>query len=815
MIKNYFLVAVRNFWRHKVFSAINILGLAIGISASLVIFLLVHYDLSFDKFEPGRDRIYRVVGQFGMSKEDKPQPENCLPVPMAAAIEKEVAGVEAVIPFHTWGRAKVEIPYPKAGEPKTLKDQKDLVAADLRYTRLLSYTWIAGSSSTALSQPYQAVLTQRNAQLYFPNMSYGDVLGKTLVIDDTVQAEVTGIVKDLPGNSDFYFGTIISRATLETARLKDNCWNNWGCTNTNNQLFVVLKPGVAADALGARLSALFRSRQDPRDESWVQVQLQPFNDLHFDTNYDGFDDGRTAHKKTLFGLMVVAALLLALACINFINLTTAQASQRAKEIGIRKTMGSNRWQLALQFLSETFVLTVMALLFSIGITPLLIRVFADFIPPDFHFSFGSPAVLLYLLALVVVVTLLSGFYPALVLSGFRPIGVLKNQVAATTATTRSAWFRKTLTVSQFVIAQVFIIATILVARQIGYALSLDMGFRKDAVLYFRTGWNEPASKRNALVAELQRIPGIDMISVASDPPAAEGTWTSPVEHNDGHQDVKYEVAVKQVDSNYFRLFRLRLAAGNAVPESDTINSVVLNESLAKVLGFRNPQQALGARVDFQGRHPMVVGVAADFHQRSVRVAIQPLLLTNGSGFAKTIHIALHQANGNPDAWSITIGRIEKAYESIYSGRDFVYHFEDETVAKYYNAEQKISRLLGWATGLTIFISCLGLLGLVIYVTNQRTKEIGIRKVIGASVLQLVVLLSRDFMKLIGVAILIAMPIAWWGSQKWLENFAYRIDLSWWIFASGGAVLLCFALAVLCFRTFRAAAANPVDSLRSE
>jgi hypothetical protein len=733
-------------------------------------------------------------------------------VPMAAAIEKEITGIVDVVPFHTWGQARVMVPYPKAGEPKTLKDQNDLVAADARYMRLLGYSWLAGSPAAALSQPYEAVLTQKNAQLYFPNMAYADVLGKTLVINDTVQATVTGIVKDLPGNSDFYFGTIVSRSTLETARLKDQCWNSWGCTNTNNQLFVRLKAGVSADVLAEQLSALYKRRQDPRDEARVRIELQPFSDLHFDTNYDGFDDGRTAHKKTLYGLMVVAGILLVLACINFINLTTAQASQRAKEIGIRKTMGSGRGQLALQFLCETFVLTLMATLFSIAITPLLVEIFADFIPRGFHFSFGSPVVLFFMAVLVVGVTLLSGFYPALVLSGFQPISVLKGRVKTTT---RRAFFRKTLTVSQFVIAQLFIIATILVARQINYALSLDMGFRKDAVIYVRTNWFEPASKRNALVVGLQRIPGIDMISVASDPPAAEGYWSSQVERNNGQEDVKYEVRMKQVDSNYFRLFHLRLLAGSALPESDTVNAVVVNESFAKVLGFREAQKAIGQKVVFNGGHPVIAGVAADFHQGSIHEAIEPIMFCNGSASAKTINIALRPAGGNPDAWPTTIGRIEKAFLSIYHGQDFVYHFEDETVAKYYDDEQRISRLLGWATGLTIFISCLGLLGLVIYITNQRTKEIGVRKVIGASVVQLVVLLSRDFFRLVGLAVLIAMPIAWWGSRRWLQNFAYRMDLSWWIFAAGGVVLLGFALAVLCFRTFRAAGANPVDSLRSE
>ena len=815
MIKNYFLVAFRNFWRHKTFSLINMLGLAIGISASLVIFLLVYYDFSFDKFEPQRDRIYRVVAQFSLLHDAKQQPENCVPVPMAAAIGNEMTGVDRVVPFHAWGETKVRIPYPNAGQPKTLRKQRDLIVADGRYTSLIGYTWLCGSPNTALAQPYQAVLTEKNARLYFPNMPYTDILGKTLTIDDTVQATVTGIVKDLPGNSDFYFGTIISRSTMETGRLKQKYWERWDNTNTADQLFVLLKPGANPAILASKLSALFRKYQDLQDEARVQVELQPLSDLHFDTNYDGFDYGRTAHKPTLYGLMVVAAILLLLACINFINLTTAQAAQRAKEIGIRKTMGSQRGQLAFQFLSETFVLTALATLLSIAITPLLLQVFSDFIPKDFHFSFGQPMILVFLLLLILVVTLLSGFYPALIMSMFNPILALKNQAHSRTATTRRAWFRRTLTVSQFVIAQVFIIATILVGRQISFALHMDMGFRKDAIVYFRTNWLENTSKKDVLVAQLRTIPGIDMISVASDPPAAQGEWSSRISYNDGHQDIKYEVQIKTGDSNYFRLFHLRLVAGNAPPQSDTIKAVVINQSFAKILGFRDAQEALGKTLGWEGYNSTIVGVAADFHQRSIHQAIQPIVISNGNGFSKEINVALHPSNGNPDAWPATIARIEKAFHTVYPGDDFNYYFVDETIAKYYTSEQNTAHLLAWATGLAIFISCLGLLGLVIYITNERTKEIGIRKVIGASVVQIVALLSKDFIRLIGLAIVIAMPIAWWGSRQWLQNFAYRIELSWWIFVSGGAVLLVVAMVVLGARTLKAASENPVESLRSE
>ena len=813
MLKNYFVVALRNFWRNKVFSLINIAGLSIGISASLVIFLLVYYDLSFDHFEKDRSRIYRIVSTYTFAGETQYGGETC--APMGAAIQKEVTGVELVAPFHTLDAIKVTTAPIKANQPQILRKQKDLVYADARYFNLIHYTWLSGTPATALTQPYQVVLTESNAHLYFPGLAYNDILGKPIAFDDSIHATITGIVKDITYNTDFSFKTFISYSTLETSRLRPQGWDSWNNFNSADQLFIRLAPGATPSHLIQQLNRLLKTHKDPdpNDHSKTFANLQPLSELHFDTLYDTFDNVRTAHKPTLYGLLAVAAFLLLLACINFINLTTAQASQRAKEIGIRKTMGSKRGQLAFQFLNETFLLTVMATLLSIAITPLLLKVFADFVPAGFNLS-GFPAIGLFLLLLIAAVSLLSGFYPALVMSGFKPISVLKNQTRGNSAKSRSALFRKSLTVSQFVIAQVFIIATILVGRQISYALHKDLGFKKDAILYFRTNFSAPPASQTLLSQQLHTLPGITMMSIGSDPPSTNSTWTSTMEYNDGKKVIEKEVQVKRADTNYLRLYRLRLLAGTNFNTADTTKSILINEAYARVLGFQQPQQALGKMIKWDGMK-RIIGVLADFHQKSLHEAIKPLVLSNSVGSSNSFSIELPPQNADGSSWTATIAAIQKTFKSVYPDDDCDYHFVDETIAKYYTAEKNTARLLLWATGLAIFISCLGLLGLVIYITNQRTKEIGIRKVIGASVTQIVVLLSRDFIKLIGVAILIAMPIAWWGSNKWLDNFAYRTSLSWWIFVAGGAGLLLVALIVLCLRAFRSALANPVESLRSE
>jgi putative ABC transport system permease protein len=822
MLKNYFIVALRNFWRNKTFSFINIVGLSIGISASLIIFLLVHYDFSFDKFEKDGGRIYRVVVE-GSSAEETWH-GNSLAEPMGAAVEKDLTGIELVVPFHTVDEVRVTIPYPNARRPLILWKQKDLVYCDSRYFKLIPYTWLTGSPSTSLQQPYQVVLTEKNARLYYPGLAYADIVGKPMAFDDTIQATITGVVKDIADNTDFNFGAFISRSTLYTSRLKPEYFGKWDNDNSADQLFVRLAPGTSAAGMTPKLTGLIEKYNPSKPEEHTKdskfaCQLQPLADLHFNTDYGVFDESRQAHKPTLYGLLAVAAFLLLLACINFINLTTAQASQRAKEIGIRKTMGSHRRQLMLQFLTETFLLTLIATVFSILLTPFLLKVFADFIPAEFHFSLvRQPAIIGFLLALVVVVSILSGLYPALVLSAYKPVLVLKNQAFSGSGKTRSAWLRKSLTVSQFVIAQVFIIATLLVSKQISYVLNKDLGFKKEAIVFFRTNYNEPAQKKAVLLEKLRAMPGIAMLSISNNPPSSNGTWTSTMTFNDGKKENKQNVQVKLADSNYFRMYGFHLLAGTSAPQSDTTNAVVVNETYAHILGYQDPEKIIGKQIKWNG-NPRITGVVADFHQRSLHEPIKPLVIANGTGAhsfgANTFNIALQPRNADGSSWSATITGIEKAFKTVYPNDDFEYKFVDETIAKFYTAEKDTARLLVWATGLAIFISCLGLLGLVIYITNQRTKEIGIRKVIGASVGNLMLLLSRDFLKPIGLAVLIALPISWWGSQKWLDNFAYRTSLSWWIFAAGGSALFLVALVILCLRTFRAATVNPVDSLRAE
>lgn len=814
MFRNYFKIALRNFRSNKAFSAINIFGLAIGISASLVIFLIVQYDFSFDKFEQGRDRIYRIVTNSSFAGNQ--YPNSGVTVPLGDAVKKEVTGIEVTVPFYTWYGAKVSIPN-SAEKPVVYKNEKNIVFANKNYFKLINYTWIAGSPETALSEPYQTVLTESIAKKYFPKLTDAEIIGKEIILNDTVRTNVTGIVKNLTQNTDFNFTTFISRATLENTSLKPGEWDQWDNTNSDSQLFIKLSPGTDTSKISAQIAQLYKKyhKPDPNDNSTTEYRLQPLSDLHFNPVYDNFDQA-SAHKPTLYGLIIIAVFLLLLGCINFINLTTAQASQRAKEIGIRKTMGSSKKQLIFQFLSETFLLTIIATILSVIITPLLLKAFADFIPSGLHFNWLQPGILLFLLIITILVSLLSGFYPALILSSYNPVAVLKNQMINNNGNSRNAVFRKTLTVSQFVIAQVFIIATIIVSKQISFSLNKDMGFKKDAIVYFNINHRDTSkTDKKVLLEKLNAIPEIAAVSLSNTPPSSNNSWSSTLKYKDGKKEIESDVQIKTADTNYINLYKIKLLAGTNLPESDTINSLLINETYSKILGFTHPDKAIGKYIEWDNKQDVITGVVADFNPKSLHEPIKPLLITSMSGTQGTFNIALQPQNAEGTVWKNAMTKIKKSFKEIYPENDLEIKFLDETIAKYYTAEQHISSLLKWATGLAIFISCLGLLGLVMYTTNQRTKEIGIRKVIGASISQIILLLSKDFIKLVILAFIIAVPIVWFAANKWLENFAYKTNISVWIFLIGGAIMLLMAMAVLLLRTYKAAAANPVKSLRSE
>ena len=820
MIKNYFKVAFRNFWRHKLFTLINVIGLSIGISAALVIYLLVHYDLTFDNFHKDGDRIYRVVTNFSFSGSPGNNPGICGPLPWA--VKTEATGLQEAAPIFRLSQPNVTVPN-GSKTSSHFKIQDNVIVADSDYFKLFEYKWLAGSAKVALNAPYQVVLTSEQAEKYFPGISYEQMLGRAVVYDDTLKTTVSGIVQTLQHNTDFTFHDFISFPTaFSNPSLKEQLrMHNWGGTSPEYQFFVKLTPKAAVAQIEKQINDIEKKNYKGRPSVTEEFALQPLADIHFNPLYGTFDNGRVADKTTLIELSGIALFLLLLGCINFINLTTAQSAQRAKEIGIRKTMGSSRKQLVFQFISETFLLTLTAVAISAMMAPMILKFFAGFIPVGVQTStIAQPNVVLFLILLTIIISLASGFYPAMVLSGYKPISVLKNQ-AGKGQETRKALFRKSLTVAQFAIAQFFIMATILVSKQIYYAIHKDLGFKKDAIVIINSPWKNRQERLNQLLLnKFRAIPHVDLISMGRDAPTSDDPHSTEATYKDGKKEFKMEnFGMKFGDENYIKVYHIKLLAGRNLQPGDTSKVFLINNTLAKMMGCKDPHDAVGKVISkYNGDTNMqIVGVVSDFNQESMHAPIVPLAILTSTNkyFNGTFHIALKPQTANGDEWKTAIASMEKAWKQIYPDDDFEYQFFDESIARLYANEQNTVSLLNWATGLSILISCLGLFGLTIYTTTQRTKEIGVRKVLGATVTQIVVLLSTEMAWLILLAFVIISPVAWWAMKKWMQNFADRTTISWWIFALSGGGMLLTALFTSGFRTIKAALENPVRSLRSE
>jgi ABC-type antimicrobial peptide transport system permease subunit len=507
--------------------------------------------------------------------------------------------------------------------------------------------------------------------------------------------------------------------------------------------------------------------------------------------------------------------------INFINLSTAQSTLRGKEIGIRKTFGGSKKQIVYQFLTETLLITLGATLLAVALSPVWMYVFKKFIPEGLDIqAMNQPLLFAFLAVLIVVVTILAGLYPAFVLSKFRPVLVMKEQVVSK-GKSRSIWVRQVLTISQFVIAQVFLVMVFAIGKQIHFMLNKDLGFRKDAIVSFDIpdGYTlKKNSKKFVLLNELKKIPDIQNITISSGSPTINGYNTTSVNwHNKGNKTRFENVHVRSVDEKYVNLFGLHLLEGKNIhtDTSKKVTDILINETMLHKMGFQNPHDALGQY--FLGGatdSSQVVGVVKDFTTVSLHNPISPTIIyADNTQWGYIMSVLLNAQK--PDSWRPALNKAEKIFKNLYPNVEFSYTFYDESIKKLYETDMRISSLLKWATGLAVFISCLGLLGLVSFMANQRTKEIGIRKVLGASVVQIISLLSKSLIKLVVLASVIAFPIAWYFAHKWLEDFAFKTTLSWWIFLVSGIGMLVIALTVLCLRTIKAANANPVKSLKTE
>lgn len=802
MFKNYLKTAWRSIVRNKAFSLINITGLSIGIAASMLLFIVVQYELSYDTFQPDYDRIHRVATQ---EKFDKDITYNSgAPVAALEALRADFPNIQFGALQSAYGS---QITVPSAGNETGNKfiQERGIFFYEPQLFNVFHYEWLAGGPSS-LNAPNNVVLDEKTAEKYFGN--WQQAMGKTVTLDNAIPLKVNGILKNVPANTDLPLEVLISYKTLKQHGRAYNHNDNWQTTSSNFNIFALLPPTIKAVNFEKALLQFSKKHYASQTNSIKSHFLQSLSVMHFDRRFDSFGDHITS-KSTLLTLSLIGLFITLMACVNFINLSTALSVNRSREMGIRKVLGSNRNQLFAQIMSETAIIVCISVLVSLGIARLVlpyIKHIASIQEPLNLFTAKTAGMIA---CIGIAVTLLAGLYPSFVMSKFNPINALKNKMAS--ASVRGVSLRRSLVIMQFTISQVLIIATAVAVSQMNFISRADLGFNKEAVLVLSgNGDSISLSKQNAFKEQLLQAPGVQSVSFSSDVPSSDNTWSSNFAYN--HQpDEKFQVTMKFADADYTNTFGLQFLAGRAASQSDTMKEVMINETLMKKLGVKNAGEVIGKNIRL-GRNAWfpIVGVLKDFKTNSLREEVKPLLITTSKGFYTQTAIKLRTGQ-----LAQTKAAVQKIWDRFYPEYAYSASFFDEDIAAFYRQEEQLSLLYKIFAGLAIFISCLGLYGLVSFMAVQKTKEVGIRKVLGAPVSSLLQLFSKEFTVLIIISFFIAGPVAWYLMHSWLKNFVYRAPLSAWFFISAIVGSILIAWITVGYKAIRAALANPVKALRSE
>ncbi|GGH62716.1 putative ABC transport system permease protein [Filimonas zeae] len=793
MLKNYLKIAWRNLSKHKAFTLINILGLAVGMTACFLIFLYVSFELSYDQFHTKGDRVYRLSCDIKTPSET-----------IKSGVSSWAFGPNLKNEFpeiETYTRVAYDGMLVKKGDIKY--QEEGTMFADSTFFKVFDYKLVKGNAETALKEPLSVVFTETAARKYFGNEN---PIGQTVqMTGDLLPAKVTGVVKDFPANTLLKAEMIVSMSTYPQAfhRQLDEQWGNFGAIT-----YLLLKPGTDQAALNSKFPSFLERRVGEQmrvGKMFFIFSLEPMKDLYLHATRDGLERGS---MNNVYVFSIIAVFILLIACINFVNLTTARAAERAKEVGIRKVAGAQQQQLALQFLGESLLLCLAGCVLAIALSSLLMPLFNQLAgktvsPGIWH----NGKALLCLVLTSLVIGLLAGFYPAAVLSNFQPITVLKGRFSTGM---KGVALRKGLVLAQFTISISLIIATIIVYRQMHFMRSHDLGFNQDQVLVVETS-GDPAQE--LFKKEIAGLAGVQSVAVSSSVPGGGNAGAySEIQNKQGDFQVA-NLDAYFVDFDYIPQFKMKMVAGRAFSKqfvTDTTEAMVINEATAKLLGFARMEDAIGKRFKQWGREGAIIGVVKNFHFRSLQEDIKPLTMRIEPGNFSMVSAKI--AAGDATAM---VKALESKWNQLVPNRPFRYFFLDDYFDKQYRGQQRFGNLFLNFAILAIFISCLGLLGLASYSTLQRTREIGVRKVMGASVTSIINLLSVDFLKLVVIAFVIAVPVSWYLMHKWLQDFAYKAAISWWIFAAAGGIALLTTLITISFQAVKAAIANPVRSLRAE
>lgn len=800
MITNYLKIALRNFVKNRAYALINIVGLGLGIGCALLIFALVRYHYQTDQHHSKYARIYQFTSKF-----TSPEGEfntRGVPYPFGKALRNDHPEIEQVAMLEEWYQPMVLVPMANGTGKKVRDDDHTGAFVEPTFFQLFDYTWLAGGPDD-LKQPNTVVLSADMAHKCFGTVN--NVVGRNVRLDARIPARVVGVFADYKDNTDLAYPVMASWPTLKEQRGTRPEEERFDNTNSSTHCFALFNEHYTAANWDRQMLA-FVKKNNPENvqKTWYPALL--FSTMHLSPNFGGVSRG------LLLSLLAIGFLLIVTASINFVNLATAQALNRAREVGVRKVLGSTRLQLFWQFMGETALIVLVATVLAIGLFQYGQTLAHIHLHGVFRFTFNfSPSVIGWLLLLVVSVTVLSGLYPALVLAGFRPVVALAGRLTIRQA--GGFTIRRGLVVTQFAISQMLIIGLVVVASQLRYVREKDLGFRKDAILTIGlpNSPNQDITKMNTFRNLATALPDVDKFSYSMSGPPQSG-WISQttVRFDTRTEEEKFGPQQAWVDADYVDLYGLKLIAGRNLQRADTAREALLNEAFVRKLGLK-PTDVVGKFLHKKGNPPMeVVGVLKDYNQTDLKQSIGPLFLTTYAGGYYSANVLLGSAN-----YGRAIKQLEAAYNRVYSDSFFSARFVDDQIERSYQEEQTMSKLINFFAGMALLIGCMGLYGLVLFMVVQKTKEIGVRKVLGASIGNILWLFSREFARLILLAFVVAAPLAWWVMRGWLGNFEYKVALGPGIFLTALLVTVLVAALTVSFQSMKAALMNPVKSLRSE
>lgn len=803
MLKNYCKVALRNLRRHSFYTTLNIFGLSLGIACGMVLFQFIQYHLGFDGYHSKAGRIHRVVTDIHLD-DGSVFNEKGAPLALAGALKAQTPQVtDQAFLFsnyrnHTFTMA---VPQPGNATGKLFAEHENIAFTDKHWFSLFDYQWEAGNPGSALEEPNTAVLTRRQAAKYFGSE---DPIGKIIRVDGKQDVRVTGILKDYPPNAGTKVDVFLSLTSIRGIfpAIGPEIQTEWGWINSSNSLYLLLPEGLSPAVVDKAIKAVTKAHMGDMAK-YYDFHTQPLKEVHFDMRYGG-----TITRSLLTTLGIIGLFILIIACVNFINLATAQSTRRAREIGTRKVLGSTAAAIFWQFITETTFITTFAVVLAFGWSWLAMSAMNDWLHINLELDpLRDRQLMTALLSLMVFVILGAGCYPALLLSRFKPLDVLKSRGGKA----GRPWLRKGLILLQNLVAQSLIICTLIITWQINYVKNADLGFNKSAVVMVSL----PTQTKSTLAYlrnRLAALPDIKNTSFCFQAPAAQSFKSGSVKF-DNRDWEQYSVRSIVGDAHYASTFGLQLIAGRNFMESDTVREFLVSEDFAKKLGFTDVSRVIGHRLvagAINDRSGTIVGVVKDLHASSLHAAIDPLLITTNLEDYTYAGIKINGAHPGQ-----SIREIQGIWQSVYPDKIFSYRWLDQQIADFYQKEDLLNKLIMTFATLAIVISCVGLLGLISLMTAQRTREIGIRKVIGATVSNITLLLSKDLIKLVGIALVLASIVAWVVMSSWLQGFAYRITIPWWIFLLAGIGNMAMALLTIGYHAIKAAFVNPVNSLRSE